>query len=133
MQNRYDVIIVGAGTAGLFTALKISQLGHSVLVVEKMPKESCGSKMDQFHMARSSFEKYEIHDSPFIPNIPNSGDTARLQQDKAYAIEPFTTNGYGMIQPGKITNIFEFAGMKKKKNMKLEDVSLAQKFKSQIN
>lgn len=75
---------------------------------------------------------YEIHDSPFIPNVANSRDTSQLQEDRAYAIEPFTTNGYGAINPGKVTNIFEFHSMKKKKNMKMEDVALAQKFKNKF-
>lgn len=60
MKNRYDVVIVGAGTAGVFTARKLAQLGHSVLLIEKQKREDCGSKMDQFHMAKSSFPKYEI-------------------------------------------------------------------------
>lgn len=35
MKNRYDTIIVGAGIAGLFTALRLSKKGQKVLVVEK--------------------------------------------------------------------------------------------------
>ena len=60
MKNRYDVVIVGAGTAGLFIARKLAQSGHSVIVIEKQPTTNCGSKMDQFHMAQSSFPKYDI-------------------------------------------------------------------------
>lgn len=60
MKNRYDIVIVGAGTAGLFIARKLALLNHSVLVIEKNSKEACGEKMDQFHMAQSSFPKYDI-------------------------------------------------------------------------
>lgn len=77
-------------------------------------------------------DSYEIHDSPFIPNVPNSRDSSQLQLDKAYAIEPFTTNGYGAINSGQITNIFEVASVKKK-NMKFEEKALAQKFKLKFN
>lgn len=34
-MNRYDTIIIGAGIAGLFTALRLSKNGQKVLVVEK--------------------------------------------------------------------------------------------------
>ena len=60
MKNRYDVIVVGAGTAGLFIARRLALLNHSVIVIEKQLSESCGSKMDQFHMAQSSFDKYQV-------------------------------------------------------------------------
>ncbi len=60
MKNRYDVVVIGAGTAGLFIARKLAMLDHSVLVIEKQNRESCGSKMDQFHIAQSSFKKYGI-------------------------------------------------------------------------
>ncbi|MHA1111549.1 MAG: NAD(P)/FAD-dependent oxidoreductase [Promethearchaeota archaeon] len=60
MNNRYDVVIIGAGTAGLFIARKLALLKHSVIVIEKQNRESCGTKMDQFHMAQSSFQKYNV-------------------------------------------------------------------------
>ncbi|PAT32393.1 hypothetical protein CK626_05340 [Vandammella animalimorsus] len=35
MTKKYDIIIVGAGAAGLMAALKLSQLGLSVVVLEQ--------------------------------------------------------------------------------------------------
>ncbi len=78
-------------------------------------------------------DKYVIHDAPFITNMPNSKDDTPLLEDHAYAIEPFTTNGFGRIQPGKITNIFEFASLKKAKKLNMEERAIAQKFKSKFN
>jgi digeranylgeranylglycerophospholipid reductase len=60
MKNRYDVVIIGAGTAGLFIARRLALLNHSVIIIEKQNRDSCGSKMDQFHMAQSSFSKFDI-------------------------------------------------------------------------
>lgn len=35
MAKNYDVIIIGAGPAGIFTALEIADTGLSVLILEK--------------------------------------------------------------------------------------------------
>ena len=35
MAESYDVIIIGAGPAGIFTALELADTGASVLIIEK--------------------------------------------------------------------------------------------------
>jgi methionyl aminopeptidase len=76
---------------------------------------------------------YDIHGPPFIPNVSNSPDNFKLEIDKAYAIEPFTTDGYGAIHQGKVVNIFQFASMKKAKKLPIDERAIAQKFKSKFN
>ncbi len=127
--------LVKASEDGLNAAIKTARAGVGVAEIGKQIYKAIikHNVKPVSNLGGHGLDVYEIHDSPFIPNIPNSGDTSRLKQDKAYAIEPFTTNGYGAIQPGKTTNIFEFVGMKKKKNMKLEDISLAHKFKNKFS
>ncbi|MBN2155352.1 MAG: hypothetical protein JW776_04870 [Candidatus Lokiarchaeota archaeon] len=60
MKNRFDVIIVGAGTAGVFLGLKLALLNHSVIIIEREIEAQCGKKMDQFHLAKSAFSQYKI-------------------------------------------------------------------------
>jgi hypothetical protein len=38
MNNKYDVIIIGAGAAGMMAAITASKSSHTVLVLEKLPK-----------------------------------------------------------------------------------------------
>lgn len=38
MNNKWDVLVVGAGAGGLFTAARLSHAGYSVLVVERLDK-----------------------------------------------------------------------------------------------
>ena len=38
-MNRFEVIVVGAGPAGLMAAGRAAELGHKVLVLEKMERE----------------------------------------------------------------------------------------------
>jgi flavin-dependent dehydrogenase len=59
-MNSYDLIIVGAATSGLYLARKMAKRGYSVKVIEKLPEEKAGTKMDIFHVTRSDFIKFDI-------------------------------------------------------------------------
>jgi len=49
--------------------------------------------------------QYMIHCAPSIPNYKKSDDR-EFEDDDAYAIEPFATNGEGFIREGNESNIF---------------------------
>jgi len=49
--------------------------------------------------------QYLIHCAPSIPNYEKSDDR-KFEDDDAYAIEPFATNGEGFIREGNESNIF---------------------------
>ena len=50
--------------------------------------------------------KYIQHAPPSIPNIAKN-DSRKLGENTAYAIEPFASNGSGLIHEGTESNIFE--------------------------
>ena len=56
MKN-YDLIIIGAGTSGAYLAHAVAKAGHSVLVIEKNPREKTGSKYDIFHIEEREFAR----------------------------------------------------------------------------
>ncbi len=62
MDNQYDVIVVGAGTAGTYFAKLLAEQGYKVLVAEKDPKEKVGSRLDIFHIDKELFKKFGIPD-----------------------------------------------------------------------
>lgn len=64
---KYDVIIVGGCTAGLYFAKRMAELGYKVLVTDKLSKDNCGKRLDIFHMNADDFERYNA------PK-PNEGD-----------------------------------------------------------
>jgi len=59
-MEQYDVLIVGAATAGSYFARKIAEAGHSVLVLEKLPKENLGRRLDIFHVAKADFARFGL-------------------------------------------------------------------------
>ena len=52
MKTNYDVIVVGAATAGSYFARKLAENGLSVLIIESKPVEKVGTKYDIFNFRR---------------------------------------------------------------------------------
>ncbi len=59
-MEQFDVVIVGAATAGSYFARKLAEKGHSVLVIEKLSKDLLGRRLDIFHVAKSDFARFGI-------------------------------------------------------------------------
>jgi len=55
--------------------------------------------------------KYSIHESPTVPNF-NSKDKHELADNQIIAIEPFATNGHGMIFESSNATLFSVNAMK---------------------
>ena len=56
MKN-YDVVIVGASTAGSYFARRMAEKGFSVLLLEKDTRENLSPSYDIFHMAKDEMEQ----------------------------------------------------------------------------
>jgi electron-transferring-flavoprotein dehydrogenase len=55
-----DVVIVGGGTAGSYTAWRLAQLGYKVIVVEKKKRRTLGANIGIFHMDEIRFAQFDI-------------------------------------------------------------------------
>ena len=61
-MEKYDAIVVGAGTAGCLAAKTMSELGLKVCIIEKKPKEEigekiCGDALGEHHLKFLGLEK----------------------------------------------------------------------------
>jgi methionyl aminopeptidase len=54
---------------------------------------------------------WQIHTAPSIPNFDN-GDKAVLKKGQIIAIEPFASNGAGLVQEGKPSEIYQVESIK---------------------
>jgi len=86
----YDVIVIGAGIAGSYTAAELARLGHSVAVLEKNPdpgsKSSCTgiisqACLDMLPGTRSVIQREARSATIFSP----SGDHVRVERDNTQA------------------------------------------------
>ncbi len=66
-------------------------------------------------------EKYEIHASPRIPNF-DDGSTAKLKKGTIIAIEPFATDGTGMVKESERTNLFTLTEVKPVRSQFARDI-----------
>ena len=67
MKTYYDVIVIGAGTAGSFFARKMAEQGYTVAVFDKLPEKEQGSRLGVFHTDKERFAPYGVPE-------PKSGD-----------------------------------------------------------
>jgi digeranylgeranylglycerophospholipid reductase len=58
MNSVFDIIVVGAGPAGLYFSWKMAEKGFSVLVIEK--RKEIGHNIDSFHFDSEKFEEFGI-------------------------------------------------------------------------
>lgn len=56
----YDIVIVGASTAGSYYARRMAEKGYSVLVIDKSPRETISPDYDIFHMSKSEMERFGL-------------------------------------------------------------------------
>ena len=59
-MEQFDVLIVGAASAGSFLARKLAENGHRVLVLEQQAKETLGRRLDIFHVAKADFARFSL-------------------------------------------------------------------------
>lgn len=57
------------------------------------------------NLSGHGLEQYSVHTFPTIPNF-NNGDETKLEKGQVIAIEPFATEGSGMIYEKGIANVF---------------------------
>lgn len=60
MKKNYDIIVVGAGTAGSFFAKRMAEKDFKVLVIDKVNAQDLGNRLDIFHIDKDFFDKYNV-------------------------------------------------------------------------
>jgi len=85
MSKTYDVIIVGAGAAGMMSAIEAGKRGRSVLLVDHAKK--IGEKIRISGGGRCNFTNINTHANKFISNNPDFVKSALSQYTQNDFIE----------------------------------------------
>lgn len=75
MEQNFDVVVIGSGTAGCFFAHEMAEQGYSVCVIDKSPPEQLGQRLQIFHVDKLIFEK--LGSPGRNPVIPITGMSSR--------------------------------------------------------
>ena len=70
----YDVVIVGACTAGTYFASLLAKRGLKVLVIDQDSEENLAKRLDIIHFTRDSYEEFGVEpsgegDEEFVRNF----------------------------------------------------------------
>lgn len=82
-MKKYDVVIVGASTAGSYFARRMSERGFSVLVIDKSIKERISPEYDIFHMGKEDMERFGL------PEVKKGDGIYAFEFTDSYMISAF--------------------------------------------
>ncbi|MDR3185646.1 MAG: NAD(P)/FAD-dependent oxidoreductase [Christensenellaceae bacterium] len=60
IKSKYDVIVIGSGTAGCYFAHSLAEQGYKVCVIDSTSKDKLGSKLYLFHTDTERFSSYNV-------------------------------------------------------------------------
>lgn len=110
--------LVKASRDALNNALKIIEPGVSLSEIGKIIQDSI-TKLGYSpvrNLSGHGLNQYIYHDKPSIPNF-NTGDNTKLKDGQIIAIEPFASNGAGIIFESSSPNIFSLTNKKPVRNI----------------
>lgn len=102
--------LIDAAEAALLNAEKSIRVGLPVREIGKIINETISSfgYTPIKNLSGHGLGEYKIHTAPIIPNYDDQSK-AVIKPGMTFAIEPFATNGKGLIFEGGVPTIFGFA------------------------
>ena len=85
------------------------------------------------NLSGHSLSRYKVHAGESIPNVYTPAIPGKYQAGRAYAIEPFGTNGVGVVQEGEIIQIYSLVRWSLKRKLSSEEKKVLNIIKSNYN
>jgi methionyl aminopeptidase len=115
LGNNKEIVL--ASQLALKNALAIVRPGIDVGEIGRVIQETISSfELTPIkNLSGHGLARYKIHAEPHIPNIKGTTRT-ELKEDQVIAIEPFATNGAGMVYESGTPTVFSFISEKPLRN-----------------
>lgn len=128
-NEKYEPLVKASETA-LDEAIKLCRPGTLLSDVSSKIEETIKSFgfNPVSNLTGHGLEQYNLHADPQVPNVKFHSNH-KLSENQVIAIEPFATNGVGMIKDSEPTLIFMLLNPKPVRNM---DARLIMKFAGQF-
>ena len=132
-EGVYQTLCAAAKEA-LDTAISAFRPGHTMHEIGEIIYHI----MEKYHVKPISnlgghkLSQYNLHAGSFVPNIPQPENKTIIEEGDVYAIEPFSTNGFGGIKDGPEIYIYRYK-KPRKKNINLADLRIQQQFKDNFH
>jgi choline dehydrogenase-like flavoprotein len=78
MNEHCDILIIGAGTAGIYFGWQMARRGHSVVIVERSERLAVGKRLDVFHVDSVKFAE-------ILATVPSAANATK--QENSYLFE----------------------------------------------
>ncbi len=122
-KNEKNKELIKASREALNNALKKAEIGVKIRDIGKEIEqtiESYGFRPVR-NLTGHGLDKFTVHTKPTMPNYDN-GDESILKKGMIVAIEPFATNGVGLIHEKGEPTVFQIISEKQTRNMIARDV-----------
>lgn len=93
-MKKYDVVIVGASTAGSYFARRMAEKGFNVLMIDKSSKERISPDYDIFHMGKDEMEHFGL------PKVEKGDGIYAFEFTESYMYSAF--GGYPKPSPAPV-------------------------------
>ena len=115
--NKEHIKLIQASQEALKNAIKILEKNPTLNEIGKEIQTTIESKgfSPIVNLSGHGLNEYDLHSGLTIPNYANNNEN-KLEEDNAYAIEPFATAGEGKIYEGPSSNIYSLMEPKNTRN-----------------
>ncbi len=123
LSGKYGKLL-DASREALEAAMKVLRAGISLYDIGKVIQNKIRSKGFRVikNLTGHTIGRYMIHAGISIPNYADRlGMVIKISPGTLLAIEPFATNGKGLVKEGSIVNIFAYTGRRPKGNLSDEE------------
>jgi len=134
-NNEHYHNLIKAAKEALYSAIAYFKPGVNVRDIGRVIQGAI-EKYDGFtpiaNLGGHQLKQWSLHAGVFVPNISQSNSNYVLREGDQFAVEPFATDGYGMVKNGDVVPIYRIKSTKKSKSLPMRERARVKNFKKKF-